>query len=138
MQNELANGSGSALGPVRKSGPLRPRSRHAHHAMSRSRTTSNCQVLDKPIWAQPKNVINSQANDGRECQETASRGSGMQNELPNGSGDAQGLGFENLARFAREPRCPRCGIRVSDDIKRSGAGLADLGAAQESKQPSSQ
>ena len=62
----------------------------------------------------------------------------MQNELPNGSGDALGLGFENLARFARHPICPTCGIRVPDDIKRSGAGLADLGAAQESKQPSSQ
>ena len=67
----------------------------------------------------------------------------MQNELANRSRAALRPGLENLARFAREadkptcPRCPTCDVRVPDDIKRSGAGQADLGAAQESKQPSS-
>ena len=67
----------------------------------------------------------------------------MQNELENRSRAALQLGFENLAHFARQadkptcPRCVTCGIRVPDDVTWSGAGLADLGAAQESKQPSS-
>ena len=64
----------------------------------------------------------------------------MQNELANRSRAALRPGFENLGRFAREPTCPTCvtcGIRVPDDVTWSGAGLADLGAAQESKQPSS-
>ena len=66
----------------------------------------------------------------------------MQNELANGSGAALGVGFENLGRFARQaesrqPTCPTCDVTVPDDVTWSGAGLAELGAAQESKQPSS-
>ena len=105
------SGAGLAdLGAAQES--KQPSSHDGREQEEQSRRAQGSKALLLEEWQQIS--LELLFRDSR-CLETASRGSGMQNELANRSRAALRPGLENLARFARDSRHAR-------DARDAGSG----------------